>query len=233
MKKFWLTAMTVVLVSTVASGCVSGSLFRPTETPTPTETNTPTVTPSPTSTPTATRTPTTTRTPTPSRTPTATATRTPRPRPTTNPADLTTTPPTPSDGSPTVTVAGLTPTVATLEPDWAPTSPINWVLGYQPVATSAEGCAEYPPVDFYGLVRITPAEGGLTWLRSTDNMSYFLGRQSPNNYWGSGATSVPDMKLLEVGVIFTSPTTLIVTYTLIPNEAPNCRRVYRYEGVPQ
>lgn len=223
MKRFWLIAI-VLSISALTSGCVSGSLFMPTETPTPTDTSTPTTTPSPTSTPTATRTPTVTRTPTMTRTPTATVTNTPRPRPTSTP-DLTTTPATPVS-----TPEGVTPTAATQEPDWAPAANSVWQLGYEPIsASSTSACPEHLTVDFYGLVGVNPAQGGLSWLRQ-DNTTYFLGRVSPNNYWGSGTSSLPDMTL-RVSVSFTSPTTLIVIYTLVPNATPDCQHIYQYEGV--
>lgn len=62
-----------------------------------------------------------------------------------------------------------------------------------------------------------------------DNMTYFLGRASPNTYWGTGASSLEDTKL-NVSVSFTSPTTLLVTYTLVPNAIPECQHIYQYEG---
>jgi hypothetical protein len=229
MKRFWLIVF-IVSIGALTSGCISGSLFKPTVTPTPTDTSTPTTTPSPTSTPTATRTPTPTRKPTATRTATPTATATLRPRPkATNTPDLTTTPATPV--TPTVaTPGGVTPTVATLEPDWAPTAPSVWQLGYQPIsASSTSACPEHLIHDFYGLVGVDPAQGGLSWHRSTDGMSYFLGRVSPNNYWGSGSSSLPDMTL-KISVGFSSPTTLLVTYTLVPNATPDCQHVYTYEG---
>ena len=231
MKRFWLVIIVGLSVSMMSSGCMSNSLFMPTETSIPTATNTATKTPTSTSTSTKTPTPTKTRTPSPTATSTATATLTPKPRPKiTYTPDLSTQEPT-EETALTVTVEGVTPTIATPEEDWAPTTESTWQLGYQPFeASSTPACTEgHLVIDFYGLVAVGPAEGGLTWLR-LDGMTYFLGRQGPNFYWGTGASSVPDMKALNVSVTFTSPTTLTVVYTLIPNEPPDCQHVYKYQG---
>lgn len=230
MKRFRIVTTVGILVSMLTSGCMSNSLFIPTETSIPTATNTATQTQTPTSTATSTKTPTATktRTPKPSPTATATATLTPKPRPTNTPD--------PSTVEPTTegTEEGITPTVATLEPDWAPTGPLTFQLGYQPFeAFSTPACTGgHIVIDFYGLVAVAPADNGLSWQR-LDGMSYFLARQGPNFYWGTGASSVPDMKALNVGVTFTSATTLVVTYTLIPTEPPDCQHVYKYQGEKQ
>jgi hypothetical protein len=234
MKRFWTVLMTGLFIGLFSSGCMSDSLFIPTETGVPTATDTATVTPLPTktSTPTSTKTPKPSSTPTKTATATATKTKTPLPKPTNTPlptvdATLTTLTPTVEI---TLTVAGVTPTVVTPEPDWAPTADSRWQLGYQPFnAYSTPACTDgHLPIDFYGLVAVAPADGGLTWLR-LDGMSYFLGRISPNNYWGTGASSMAEMTL-NVGVLFTSPTMLTVTYTLVPNATPDCQHVYQYQG---
>ncbi|MBN1312845.1 MAG: hypothetical protein JXB30_15635 [Anaerolineae bacterium] len=222
MKRFRFVMIVVVFVSLLTSGCMSNSLFVPTETGVPTATYTATKTP--TETPTPTKTPTATRTPTPSRTPTETATLTSTPKPlpkVTFTPDLSTEEPTEE----------VPATEETQEPDWAPTANSTWQLGYQPFESySTSQCTGGHFVhDFYGLVAIAPTEGGLTWTR-LDGMSYFLGRQSPNFYWGTGASSIEGMKALNVSVTFTSPTMLTVVYTLIPNEPPDCQHVYKYTG---
>ena len=125
--------------------------------------------------------------------------------------------------------------MATPEQDWAPTANSVWVLGYQPFnAYSTAACPEHLVVDFYGKVAIAPATNGLSWQR-TDGSSYFVARLSPNNYGGSGnyGDGSANPMTLHIGVTFTGPTLLTVTYTLVPNATPDCQHVYQYQGTKE
>lgn len=205
----------------ILSGCVTATP-EPTETPVPTATDT--STPKPTATKTPTRTPTATPTELPTNTPTKTrvpATRVPK-----TAAPVVTDAPTgegPTAEAPTATeqVQSFAPTVATV-----------WQLGRDPLSVNrTDACTEDLVLDFYGLVALAPQGTGMTWRRQ-DGLTYTLGLSSPNNYYGSGASSIPDHSL-SVGVTFTSPTTLLVSYTLTPNANADCHYTWNYDGTFQ
>ena len=112
--------------------------------------------------------------------------------------------------------------------DWVPTQQSVWTLGYDPLETStAPACAEPIFYDFYGMVAITPAEGGLTW--QTQTTTYSLATVGPNSYSGEGETVV-EGHTLTIDVTFTSATTLLVTFTLTEDANPDCQHVYEYDG---
>jgi hypothetical protein len=200
--------------------------------PPPSPTPTPTLTPTDTATATATKTPRPTNTPTLTPTATATATVTPTKAPTrkpttpssqpTNSSDVTVTP---GDSQPTTEPPTSTPQVD----NWVPTVSQVWQLGNDPIsADSTDACGGHMVIDFYGLVAVTPSGSGITWQRQ-DGIVYTLGLTSPNNLYGSGPSSMPDFTL-NISVSFTSPTTLIVSYTLVQNANPDCKHNYRYQG---
>jgi hypothetical protein len=114
------------------------------------------------------------------------------------------------------------------ESDWAPTTDTVWTLSRDPVATSStEACPEPIHFDFYGLVAIAPADGDLTWQRQTS--LDILPRIEPNHYAGPAQSVLPGYTLT-IDVTFTSPTTLTVIHTLIPDDNPDCHHVFEYTG---
>jgi hypothetical protein len=133
---------------------------------------------------------------------------------------------TPGDGQPTAEPPTNTPEVE----NWVPTVAQIWQLGNDPIsADSTDACGGHLVIDFYGLVAVAPTgNGGLTWQRQ-DNIIYTLGLTSPNNLFGSGGSSMPDFTL-NISVSFTSATSLIVSYTLVPSANPDCKHNYRYQG---
>ncbi len=202
----------------IMSGCVVATP-EPTATPSPTETNTPT--PEPTATNTAPPTPTATATETPTSTPTKT-----RVPPTHVPKTAAPTTEAPTGEGPTAEP----PTATTEATSFAPTVPTVWQLGRDPRSKSrTDACAEDLVLDFYGMVALSPVSGGMTWHRQ-DGTTYTLHLSSINNYFGSGPSSLPDYTL-GVGVTFTSPTTLLITYTLTPAANSDCHYKWNYDAV--
>lgn len=240
MKRWWLHIIAGFLVMTLA-GCASSATEEPTATIAPSATHTATPEPSPTSTstPTPTYTPSPTKTPRPTRTPTPepTATNTPVPViptdvPTLSPEDATHTAdaqPT-SETQPSNTPDSAPPTNTPEAEDWAPKTDTVWVLSRDPFNRyKTEACTEDLNVDLYGMVAVSPADNnGLSWRRQ-DNITYYLARGSINNYWGSGRSSIPNFTL-NIAVTFNSTTTLVVTYSLIPDSNPTCSYVLQYTG---
>lgn len=212
--KILLIAPIVLLLSACESGIFGTPTATPTQTPEPTATFTATATDLPTETPTFT--PTATDTPVP-----PTRTRRPAtPAPTIDPALITPTDPAQA------AAASTTPE----EQNFAPTVKQVWQLDYSPSSvTDAPACTELVVIDFYGLVAITPIDNGLNWQR-TDGNVYALGKGSANNYYGGGVAPLPGYNL-SIAVTFTSPTTLIVAYTLNSETVADCKHTYQYGAV--
>lgn len=211
-----------LLAGLLVSACTPAATPSPTPSPLPTTTQTPTSTdtPQPTDTPTSTATATPTATLTPTKAPTRRP-RTPTPQPT-NSGGTTVTPEEnqPTSGPPTSTAQAVS---------WVPTVPQVWQLGTNPISTSStEACGGDLPVDFYGLVAVTPSGDALIWHRQDGN-DYTLAKVSLNHYAGAGPSSVPDYTL-SISVAFTSQTTLVATHTLISISNADCKHTYTYQG---
>jgi hypothetical protein len=208
-----LKILLIVPILLLLSACESGIFGTPTATPTQTPE------PSPTATATVTDLP--TETPTMTATATNAPTRTPKP----------------ATQSATIDPALITPTdpaqvmTATSEvQSFAPTVKAVWQLDYSPSnVTVTPVCTENVVIDFYGLVAISPVENGLNWQR-TDGNVYFLSLSETNSYFGSGVAPLPGYSLT-IGVVFTSPTTLSVRYTLKSETIPDCKYTFQYGAV--
>jgi len=179
--------------------------------------------------PTFTPLPTATRTPRPTHTPTVTATS----KPTTSPPQATK-PPTQLPVSATATIT--VPAAATATPmqesagEVVPPGTSVWVLDTAPSETgTSEKCPAPFFADFYGLVRIETIDNGITWMRAQDGITYTLLRQSPNVYWGTGASIYPGYTLT-ISVVFASPTGLGATFVLIDQAIEGCNHYWKYGG---
>lgn len=182
------------------------------------ETDEPTPEPTNTARPTSTPSPTATHTPRPTNTPMPTATHTPQPvtsveQPT----------------EPTAQVPTIEPTQEEAG-ELVPPGTTIWVLDTEPSETgSSEKCPATFFADFYGLVRIETIDNGITWMRAQDGITYTLLRQSPNVYWGTGASIYPGYTLT-ISVVFTSPTGLGATFVLIDQAIEGCNHYWKYGG---
>ncbi len=219
----------LVLLTSLISGCAKPA--EETESPEEVEvteeqveTEEPTVEPTDTAQPSDTPAPTATKTPKPTKTPTSTATDTPLPaagdsEATEEPAD--TVEPTQEESvEPTQEEAG----------EVVPPGESVWVLDTE--ASETGSSAECPApffADFYGLVRIETIDNGVTWMRAQDGITYTLLRQSPNVYWGTGASIYPGYTLT-ISVVFTSSNGLGATFVLIDQAIEGCNHYWKYGG---
>lgn len=158
--------------------------------------------------------------------PTATerpATNTPRPTQTTAPTN---TPAATHTEAPATAAATHTP--AATGGDLAPTQAQVWntaVVGGDNQTGSCSATANAP----YGLVALTPGEGGILAMRNTVPEDYVLARLGPNTYQYAGPSALGDGNLT-LDVVFTSATTLEMTRTFQPSAEPGCTHQHRYTG---
>jgi hypothetical protein len=178
----------------------------------------------------------------PSETQEPTATRTPKPtstpRPTSTPKPTETEEPTETESAATQSGATATkaPTSAATEgatdapAELVPAGESVWVLDTTASETgSAPECPGPFYADFYGLVRIQTIDNGITWMRAQDGITYTLLRQSPNTYWGTGASIYPGYTLT-ISVVFASPTGFGATFVLIDQAIEGCNHYWKYGG---
>jgi hypothetical protein len=175
----------------------------------------------------------------PTETEEATATRTPKPtntpRPTNTPKPTATEAPAETEAAATQSGATATKAPTSAATDDAPAELVPpgesvWVL--DTTASETGSSAECPGpffADFYGLVRIQTIDNGITWMRAQDGIVYTLLRQSPNVYWGTGASVYPGYTLT-ISVVFTSPTGFGATFVLIDQAIEGCNHYWKYGG---
>lgn len=225
----------LVLLTSLISGCAKPA--EETESPEEVEvteeqveTEEPTVEPTDTAQPSDTPAPTATSTPKPTKTPVPTATDTPLPaagnsEATEEPAEQdSTTEPTQEEE------ASVEPTQEEEAGEVVPPGESVWVLDTE--ASETGSSAECPApfyADFYGLVRIETIDNGVTWMRAQDGITYTLLRQSPNVYWGTGASIYPGYTLT-ISVVFTSSNGLGATFVLIDQAIEGCNHYWKYGG---
>lgn len=158
----------------------------------------------------------------------------PTPTPTTAPTALPEPTPAPTPEpilAPTATPQAETPAAnASAGQDFAPAQRSVWNTTIGQDQMRGE-CAKGSVLPAYGLVQITPGEGGLEW-KNQEPKPYLMQRLGTNEYQYAGPNSISD-GVVTMTLTFVDEKSLTMVREFTANAEPGCTHTHEYAGVFQ